>query len=52
MRDLLELAIDKGVRNFIKRAMGAGLKLYSEEMPLSDAEYFNKQLEDFIGKNK
>jgi predicted HTH transcriptional regulator len=49
MRDLLELAAEKGVRRFIKQAHGAGLGLTAETIS-SDAELFDKQLGDLIGE--
>ena len=52
MRDLLELAINKGVRNFVRRASSAGLSLSAENIKPSDTELFNKQFEDFIGEEK
>jgi len=52
MRDLLELAVDKGVRSFIRRADRAGLKLSTEDIKPSDTELFDKQLEDFMGESK
>jgi len=42
MREILELAVDKGVRGFIRRMTAAGAKLESVE---SDARKFEKQLE-------
>jgi len=48
MRDLLDLAIDKGVRKFVSRAERSGLKLFSEQVAPPDEKLFNKQLEDFM----
>lgn len=48
MRELLELAIDKGVRRFVTRAQKAGMfppAHVSPESP-SDEELFRKQIED------
>jgi len=48
MRELLELAIDKGVRRFVTRAQKAGLfsTLSPTPTPSSDEERFLKQIED------
>jgi len=48
MRELLELAIDKGVRKFVTRAQRAGLfpGVSSPPMSRSDEERFNDQIED------
>lgn len=51
MRDLLDLAIEKGVRRFVAQAMASGLSL-SGQLPPTDAELFNRQLEDFVGEAK
>ena len=51
MRDLLDLATEKGVRRFVAQARVAGLSL-SGELPSTDAELFHKQLIDFIGERK
>ena len=45
MRELLELAVDKGVRRFIERARATGL-LTSGPVPPTDQERFEEQLED------
>jgi hypothetical protein len=48
MRELLELAIDKGVRRFVTRAQKAGLFPSIQSAPASqnDEELFRKQIED------
>ncbi len=48
MRELLELAIDKGVRKFVTRAQKAGLFPVTPSPPPfpSDEELFEKQIED------
>lgn len=49
MRELLDLAIDKGVRRFVTRAQRAGLfSLMAPVLPLSPSaeELFRKQIED------
>lgn len=48
MRELLELAIDKGVRRFVTRAQKAGLFSVAPSMPAppSDEERYRKQIED------
>ena len=51
MRDLLDLAIEKGVRRFVARARAAGLSLSGQLLP-TDAELFNEQLESFLGGSK
>ncbi len=51
MRDLLDLATEKGVRRFVARARAAGLSL-SGQLPPTDAEFFNRQLESFLGGSK
>jgi hypothetical protein len=51
MRDLLDLAIEKGVRRFVAQARASGLSL-SGQLPPTDAELFNQQLEDFLGEAK
>ena len=48
MRDLLELAIDKGVRKFIKRAEKAGVSLSSSKLSTTDTEKFEEQIGDFF----
>ncbi len=45
MRELLELAVDKGVRKFIERARATGL-LTSGPVPPTNQERFDEQLED------
>jgi hypothetical protein len=47
MRDLLDLAIQKGIRKFVERAVGAGLILYrpSVGQPTSEAAFL-RQLGD------
>jgi predicted HTH transcriptional regulator len=47
MRDLLELAIDKGIRRFVTRARAGGLDLLGR-FPPTDADLFNKQIEDLL----
>ena len=51
MRDLLDLAIEKGVRRFVTRARAAGLSL-SGQLPPTDSESFDRQVEDFLGEGK
>ena len=48
MHELLELAIDKGVRKFVTRAQKAGLFPSAPEaaIPLPDEALFEKQIED------
>ena len=48
MRELLELAVDKGVRRFITRAQKAGLfgLIPSAPAPQGDEELFRRQIED------
>jgi predicted HTH transcriptional regulator len=48
MRELLELAIDKGVRKFVTRAQKAGLfpSISGASAPPSDEELFERQIED------
>lgn len=46
MRELLELAIDKGVRRFLTRAEKAGLFSATEPAPTSDEDTLRKQIED------
>ena len=48
MRELLELAIDKGVRKFVTRAQKAGLfpPISGAPAPPSDEALFEKQIED------
>jgi predicted HTH transcriptional regulator len=48
MRELLELAIDKGVRKFVTRAQKAGLSLTMQGTSVSppDASSFDKQIEE------
>ena len=48
MRELLELAIDKGVRKFVTRAQKAGLFQAGQGGPAqaSDEAAFEKQIED------
>ena len=48
MRDLLELAIEKGVRRFIQQAFSAGLSL-SPETISTDAQLFDNQINNFYG---
>jgi len=48
MRDLLDLAIEKGVRRFITQARAAGLGL-SGPFPPTDADQFNAQAREFLG---
>jgi len=45
MRELLDLAIEKGVRRFITRALAVGLELPGGSAP-SDQERFDQQLRD------
>ena len=45
MRELLDLAIEKGVRRFIARARAVGLVLGTSE-PVRDAEQFAEQLRE------
>jgi predicted HTH transcriptional regulator len=49
MRDLLDLAIQKGIRKFVEQAVGAGLIVYrpSPARPASDAEFL-RQLGEFL----
>ena len=42
MREILELAVDKGVKGFVRRMYSAGARIEQVE---SDAEKFQKQLE-------
>ncbi|MGO9471162.1 MAG: helix-turn-helix domain-containing protein [Isosphaeraceae bacterium] len=48
MRELLELAIDKGVRKFVTRAQRAGLfpSIADISAPPSDKAFFEKQIEE------
>jgi hypothetical protein len=48
MRELLELAIDKGVRKFVARAQKAGLFPTAADIPVmqGDEEPFKKQIEE------
>ncbi len=46
MRELLDLAVQKGVRQFIERAVSAGLPISPETTPKA-AERFDAQLGDF-----
>jgi hypothetical protein len=48
MRELLELAIDKGVRKFVIRAQKAGLfpPVPGSPAPPSDEALFEQQIED------
>jgi hypothetical protein len=48
MRELLELAIDKGVRKFVTRAQKAGLfpGIPGKPAPPSDEALFEKQIEE------
>lgn len=48
MRDLLDLAIEKGVRRFVSQSRAAGLGL-TGALPPTDKELFNKQLGDLLG---
>lgn len=48
MRELLDLAIEKGVRRFIDRARGVGLLLPGETAP-SNEELFEQQLDETEG---
>lgn len=50
MRDLLDLAVEKGVRRFVTRARTVGLSLAGQLLP-TDADLFNKQIENFLGEN-
>jgi len=50
MRDLLDLAVEKGVRRFVARARTVGLSL-TGPLPPTDADLFNKQIENFLGEN-
>jgi predicted HTH transcriptional regulator len=47
MRDLIDLATDKGVRRFVERAHGAGLGLIAGSARESPVELFNEELGDF-----
>ena len=49
MRDILELAVEKGVRRFIVQARAADLAL-SGSLPPTDAEQFARQIEEFLGE--
>ena len=44
MREIMDIAVDKGVRKFVTRSQRVGLSLL---MPKQDAMMFAKQLEDF-----
>jgi len=44
MRDIMEMAVDKGVRKFLTRSQRVGLTV---PMAKQDAVMFDKQLEDF-----
>lgn len=44
MRELLDLAIEKGVRRFLARALGVGLRLPGGAT-VEDKEEFGQQLE-------
>jgi len=48
MRELLELAIDKGLRKFVSRAREAGMTPPMEGTPprISEQAFFEKQIED------
>lgn len=48
MRDLLDLATQKGVRKFISQARAVGLNLTTEISPPTDKELFDKQLSDLL----
>lgn len=45
MREIMDMAVDKGVRKFLTRSRRIGL---SVSMPKQDAVMFDKQLEDFM----
>lgn len=47
MRDLFDLATEKGVRRFVTRAHAAGIPLVPGAPIQTDAERFDAQLEDF-----
>jgi hypothetical protein len=47
MQDLLNLAIEKGVRRFISQATNAGLSLSNITLP-SDQDRFTHQIENFV----
>lgn len=51
MRDLLDLAVEKGVRTFVARARAAGLSL-SGQLPPTDVDLFDKQMESFLGEDQ
>jgi predicted HTH transcriptional regulator len=51
MRDLLELAIDKGIRKFVTRARAGRLDL-SGQLPPTDGDLFNEQIKDLLRGNK
>lgn len=51
MRDLLELAVEKGVRRFMTIAHSAGVTMNSEGPPTHE-NLFNQQVEDFLGASK
>jgi predicted HTH transcriptional regulator len=47
MRDLLDLAVQKGIRKFVERAVGAGLITFTRQSDApDDAEKFSSQLGD------
>jgi predicted HTH transcriptional regulator len=48
MRELLDLAIEKGIRRFIARARAVGLELPGGQAP-SDQDRFDQQLQDIEG---
>ena len=47
MRDLLDLAVEKGVRKFITQAHAAGLSV-SGQRPPTDEELFESEILDFV----
>lgn len=48
MQDLLEIAIDKGIRKFIARADRVGLLPSSRDEENRDSENYDNQVEDFL----
>lgn len=51
MRDVLDLAIEKGVRRFVAQAQASGMSLSGQLQP-TDSQLFIKQLSDFLGESK
>lgn len=47
MRELLDLATEKGVRRFVQRAQRVGMQASSSSIPLDDAARFDEQRGEF-----